>query len=115
MSKNMKQWKMIKAAAGWKRRVQRAACIQILHSKYSQLISTEQDNMYNVWSCKSLLLKQKQSMKSWFRTEAIDWAQKQLYNTFQQQLRNFLSRAAVRDDHQNSKSTAMNKSPTLLK
>ena len=53
-------------------------------------------------------------MKSWFRTKTIDWAQKQLYNTFQQ-LQNFLSRAAVRDDHQNSKSTAMNKSPTLLK
>ena len=52
-------------------------------------------------------------MKSWFRTKTIDWAQKQLYNTFQQQLQNFLGRAAVRDDHQNSKSTAMNKSPAF--
>ena len=87
MSKNMKEWKMIKAAAGWKRRVQRPACIQILHSKYFQLISTEQDNMYNVWSCKSLLLKQKQSMKSWFRTKLLIGFQKQLYNTFHQQLK----------------------------
>ena len=54
-------------------------------------------------------------MKSWFRTKTIDWAQKQPYNTFQQQLQNFLSLAPVRDDHQNSKSTAMKKSPTLLK
>ena len=52
-------------------------------------------------------------MKSRCRTKTIDWAQKQLYNTFQQQLQNFLNRAAVRDDHQNSKSTAMDKSPAF--
>ena len=52
-------------------------------------------------------------MKSWFRTKTIDWPQKQLYNTFQQQLQNFLSRVEVWDDHQNSKSAVVNKSPAF--